>query len=114
MSKDVLSSRPIIEWMYQLPIYVASRPDAPLSAVERRSSASRPSQRAPVRRRATRLLRRSTPFQRARCTGDRLNQTDFRAGKVLRFGDTRTIVSVDLYNVFNSDAILTENSNFAV
>ena len=46
--------------------------------------------------------------------GDRLNQTDFRAGKVLRFGDTRTIVSVDLYNVFNSDAILTENSNFAV
>ena len=46
--------------------------------------------------------------------GDRLNQIDFRVGKLLRFGGTRTAVSVDLYNALNSDAILTENSNFAV
>ena len=46
--------------------------------------------------------------------GDRLNQVDFRVGKLLRYGGTRTAVSVDLYNALNSDAILTENSNFAV
>ena len=46
--------------------------------------------------------------------GDRLNQLDFRLGKLLRFGGTRTTLNFDLYNALNSDAVLTENSNFAV
>ena len=44
--------------------------------------------------------------------GDRLNQLDFRVAKILRFGRTRTTVSVDLYNVLNSSAILTYNNGF--
>jgi Carboxypeptidase regulatory-like domain len=44
--------------------------------------------------------------------GDRLNQLDFRAGKVLRFGRTRTLISADLYNSLNSSAVLTYNNNF--
>jgi hypothetical protein len=44
--------------------------------------------------------------------GDRLNQLDFRVGKVLRFGRTRTLVSADLYNSLNSSAVLTYNNNF--
>ncbi|HEY7188388.1 MAG TPA: hypothetical protein VH436_17650, partial [Vicinamibacterales bacterium] len=44
--------------------------------------------------------------------GDRLNQLDLRFGKVLRFGGTRTVVSVDLYNAFNSNAVLTENAAY--
>jgi hypothetical protein len=46
--------------------------------------------------------------------GDRLNQLDFRIGKVLRFGRTKTALNVDLYNVFNANAALTENASFAV
>ena len=44
--------------------------------------------------------------------GDRLNQLDFRVAKILRFGRTRTMVGVDLYNVLNSSAILTYNNAF--
>jgi hypothetical protein len=44
--------------------------------------------------------------------GDRLNQLDFRAAKILRFGRSRTTVGVDLYNVLNSSAILTYNNVF--
>ena len=44
--------------------------------------------------------------------GDRLNQLDFRAGKVLRFGRTRTLISADLYNALNSSAVLTYNNAF--
>jgi hypothetical protein len=45
--------------------------------------------------------------------GDRLNQLDFRVAKILRFGHTRTMVGVDLYNALNSSAILTYNNAFA-
>jgi hypothetical protein len=45
--------------------------------------------------------------------GDRINQLDFRVAKILRFGRTRTMVGVDLYNALNSSAILTYNSAFA-
>jgi hypothetical protein len=44
--------------------------------------------------------------------GDRVNQLDFRIAKNLRFGSTRSMVSVDLYNVMNASAILTYNQNF--
>jgi hypothetical protein len=45
--------------------------------------------------------------------GDRLNELDFRVAKILRFGHTRTMVGVDLYNALNSSAILTYNGAFA-
>ena len=44
--------------------------------------------------------------------GDRINQIDFRAGKILRFGKLRTQFSVDLYNALNSSAIQTYNQAF--
>jgi hypothetical protein len=46
--------------------------------------------------------------------GDRLNQLDFRIGKILRFAGVRTALNVDLYNALNSNAVLTENASFAV
>ncbi|HKE85200.1 MAG TPA: TonB-dependent receptor [Vicinamibacterales bacterium] len=44
--------------------------------------------------------------------GNRVNQLDFRAAKLLKFGNTKTMVGVDLYNALNSGAILTYNNNF--
>jgi hypothetical protein len=44
--------------------------------------------------------------------GDRINQTDMRVGKVLRFGRTRSTVALDILNAFNSDAILAYNPTF--
>jgi hypothetical protein len=46
--------------------------------------------------------------------GDRINQLDLRVGKILRFGRTRTLVAVDIYNIFNSNAGLTYNQAFGV
>ena len=43
---------------------------------------------------------------------DRVNILDFRVGKVLRFGDTRANVALDLYNVLNLDTVLTQNFTF--
>jgi hypothetical protein len=37
--------------------------------------------------------------------GPRLNQLDARFGKILRFGRTRANLSLDLFNVFNSDVV---------
>jgi len=45
--------------------------------------------------------------------GDRLNQLDFRAGKILKFGKTRTAVNLDLFNAFNRNTALTVNNNYA-
>jgi hypothetical protein len=45
--------------------------------------------------------------------GDRLNQLDFRIGKILRVGKLRTALNVDLFNALNANAVLTENPNFA-
>jgi Carboxypeptidase regulatory-like domain len=45
--------------------------------------------------------------------GDRLNQLDFRVGKVLRFAGARMALNVDLFNVFNDNAVLTENASYA-
>jgi hypothetical protein len=44
--------------------------------------------------------------------GNRINQLDFRVAKLLRFGTTRTMLGVDLYNALNSGAILTYNNTF--
>jgi len=44
--------------------------------------------------------------------GDRINQLDFRVAKILKFGNSRTMVGVDLYNALNSGAVLTYNAAF--
>ncbi|HXD73820.1 MAG TPA: TonB-dependent receptor [Vicinamibacterales bacterium] len=44
--------------------------------------------------------------------GDRVNQLDFRVAKILKYGRTRTMVGIDLYNAMNSNAILTYNLAF--
>jgi hypothetical protein len=43
---------------------------------------------------------------------DRINQFDVRFGKILRFGRTRTIVGVDIYNITNSSVTLTSNNTY--
>jgi hypothetical protein len=43
---------------------------------------------------------------------DRATQLDFRVGKILRFGRTRTNVGLDLYNALNADTILVPNQAF--
>jgi hypothetical protein len=45
--------------------------------------------------------------------GERLNQLDFRIAKLLRYGRARTSVNFDLYNAFNADTVLAENSTYA-
>jgi hypothetical protein len=45
--------------------------------------------------------------------GDRINQLDFRLAKLLRYGQTRTNVSFDLFNVFNASPVTTYNQTFA-
>jgi len=45
--------------------------------------------------------------------GDRLNQLDFRVAKILRFGRTRTKVSLDMYNSLNSAPVLTYNQTYS-
>jgi len=44
--------------------------------------------------------------------GDRINQVDLRIGKILRFNNFRTQISVDLYNAFNANPIETYNQAF--
>jgi hypothetical protein len=45
--------------------------------------------------------------------GERVNQLDFRIGKVLRFGATRVTGNFDLYNATNADTVLVENSGLS-
>jgi hypothetical protein len=44
--------------------------------------------------------------------GDRLNQLDVRVARILRWGRTRTRLSLDVYNALNSSAVLTYNNAF--
>jgi hypothetical protein len=41
--------------------------------------------------------------------GDRVNEVALRFAKILRFGRTRANVGIDIFNVMNSNAILTYN-----
>jgi carboxypeptidase family protein len=45
--------------------------------------------------------------------GDRINSLDLRFAKFFRFGQYRSGVNFDLYNIFNSSAVLTLNGAFA-
>ena len=44
--------------------------------------------------------------------GDRINQLDLRASKILRLGESRTMIALDVYNALNSSAVLTYNPAF--
>jgi hypothetical protein len=44
--------------------------------------------------------------------GDRLNMLDVRFGKILKFGRTRAIASLDLYNVANASTVLVVSNTF--
>ena len=44
--------------------------------------------------------------------GDRINQLDVRGSKILKFGDSRTMIALDVYNALNSSAVLTYNPAF--
>ncbi len=44
--------------------------------------------------------------------GDRINQFDLRVAKTLMISRTRTQLSLDVYNVLNSSAVLTYNNTF--
>ncbi|HZM94977.1 MAG TPA: carboxypeptidase regulatory-like domain-containing protein [Vicinamibacterales bacterium] len=45
--------------------------------------------------------------------GDRVNEIDLRVGKILRFGRWRINAGVDIFNLINSNAVLTYNQTFA-
>ena len=45
--------------------------------------------------------------------GDRVNQLDLRVGKTLRFGGTRTLLALDIYNALNANPVMSENPNYA-
>jgi hypothetical protein len=44
--------------------------------------------------------------------GDRVNQLDVRFGKVLKYGRSRTLIALDIYNLLNSSAVLTYNNTY--
>jgi hypothetical protein len=44
--------------------------------------------------------------------GTRSNQVQLRLTKILRLGGTRTTASVDIYNVLNSNTVLTQNNSY--
>ena len=44
--------------------------------------------------------------------GDRVNELDLRFSKILKFGGTRTKISLDLYNALNANPALTYNQTF--
>jgi hypothetical protein len=44
---------------------------------------------------------------------ERRNELDLRFGKVLRFGRYRSVISLDVFNALNSDALISINQSFA-
>ena len=44
---------------------------------------------------------------------ERRNELDMRIGKVLKYARTRSVVSLDIYNAFNSDAMIVQNQAYA-
>jgi hypothetical protein len=47
-------------------------------------------------------------------SGDRVNQLDFRIGKILRFGGRRAMINLDIYNALNANPVMQENASYAV
>jgi len=45
--------------------------------------------------------------------GDRQNNLDMRIAKILRFGQTRAQVGVDVYNLLNSDVVTAYNNGYS-
>jgi hypothetical protein len=45
--------------------------------------------------------------------GDRVNEIDFRIAKVVRYKNLRTNIGFDVFNVINSNAVLTYNTTYA-
>ena len=45
--------------------------------------------------------------------GDRVNELDLRLAKVLKFGRTRTKISLDLYNALNANPVLSYNETYS-
>ncbi len=45
--------------------------------------------------------------------GPRFNQIDVRLGKILRVGRTRSVVSLDIFNVLNSDTVSNASATYA-
>ena len=52
------------------------------------------------------LIQPATMFEK------RVNQLDLRLGRVFRIGNGRALPSIDLYNIFNSHAILRRNDTY--
>ena len=44
---------------------------------------------------------------------DRVNQLDFRAAKILRWGKKRTQITFDMFNALNSNVVQTYNSSYS-
>ena len=44
---------------------------------------------------------------------ERLNQLDFRVGKIIRYGRTRSTINLDIFNALNTDAIRAINNAYA-
>jgi len=44
--------------------------------------------------------------------GDRINELDLRVAKILKFGGSRSVIALDLYNALNSSAVLAYNTAF--
>ena len=44
--------------------------------------------------------------------GERLNQLDLRFAKILRYGGSKTLLNLDLYNALNGNAVLQESSTY--
>ena len=44
---------------------------------------------------------------------DRRNELDMRIGKVLRFGRSRNVISLDIYNALNVDAVIAKSEAYA-
>ena len=44
--------------------------------------------------------------------GERLNQIDMRFGKILKYGRTRTNVSIDIFNLLNGDTVATTSTAY--
>ena len=45
--------------------------------------------------------------------GDRVNQTDLRFSKLVRYGQSKTAITVDLFNLFNANPVLTLNNTYS-